>query len=102
MINLPRYIQGVAILCWGWQVELMLYAIPMAILLELKSSVSRRWVFTQKEFYLLADVTSVVLLGLIFYYFSTSRATHFLFYLIQVLPMVFYPVVLALNYSTSD
>lgn len=101
-MRLPLYIQGVAILCWGWQVEMLMYAIPMAVLLELKSQVKRRWVFSQKEFYLLADITSVMLVGLVVYYFSTTRATHFLFFLVQVMPMVFYPLVLALNYSTTE
>ncbi|MDK1023556.1 MAG: transglutaminase-like domain-containing protein [Gammaproteobacteria bacterium] len=102
MMRLPLYIQGVAILCWGWQVEMLLYAIPMALLLELKSHVNRRWVFSQKEFYLLADITSVVLVGLVVYYFATARVTHFLFFLVQVMPMVFYPLVLARNYSTTE
>ena len=79
-----------------------MYAIPMAVLLESKNRVNRRWEFTQKEFYLLADVSSLVLVGLVIYYFSTTRATHFLFFLLQVLPMVFYPMVLALNYSTTE
>jgi hypothetical protein len=101
-MRLPPYVQGVAILCWGWQVEMLMYAIPMTVLLELKSHVDRRWVFTQKEFYLLADVTSLVFVGLVVYYFSTTRATHFLFFLLQVMPMVLYPLVLALNYSTTE
>jgi len=101
-MKLPSYVHGVAILCWGWQVEMLMYAIPMALLLELKNHVDRRWVFTQKEFYLLADATSLVLVGLVIYYFSATRATHFLFFLLQVMPMVFYPLVLALNYSTTE
>ena len=102
MKNLPGYVQGLVILCWGWQVEMLIYAIPMAVLLELKTHVNRRWVFSKKEFYLLADVTSVVLVGLVIYYFSTSRAAHFIFFLLQVMPLVFYPLVLALNYSTTE
>jgi transglutaminase-like putative cysteine protease len=81
---------------------MLMYAIPMTVLLELKNHVNRRWEFTQKEFYLLADVSSLVLVGLVFYFFATTRTTHFLFYLLQVLPMVFYPMVLALNYSTTE
>jgi transglutaminase-like putative cysteine protease len=81
---------------------MLMYAVPMAVLLELKNHIDRRWVFTQSEFYLLADVTALVFMGLVVYYFSTTRATHILFFLLQIMPMVFYPLVLALNYSTTE
>jgi hypothetical protein len=101
-MKLAPYTLGLVILCWGLFVDMAVYALPLAILLESCHFVERRWVFTKQEFYLLADVTSISLVVLIVYYFSTVQASHFLYALIQILPIVLFPMLLALVFSTTE
>ena len=52
-----RYIQFVAIILWGWQTDLIWFALPMAIVWEAQFFFNRRWALTQKDFYQIADLT---------------------------------------------
>lgn len=100
-MKIARLVQGVAVILWGWHVDLLPLAIPMAVLLELRHFTVRRWDLGKTDFYRVADITSLLLVALAIYLFLTERASNFLISLVQLTPLLFYPLVLSLSYSTS-
>lgn len=100
-MKIARLVQGVAVILWGWHVDLLPLAIPMAVLLELRHFTVRRWDLGKTDFYRVADITSLLLVALAIYLFLTERASNFLVSLVQLTPLLFYPLVVSLSYSTS-
>ena len=66
----PQYLGSIAILFWGYQCDLLWFALPMAIIFEARFYFNRRWALTQKDFYQIADLTSVGLLLLVVFLLS--------------------------------
>ena len=71
----PQYLGGLAILFWGLQSDLLWFAIPMALILELRYFTKTRWALTQKDFYQIADLTSVALV-LVIVFLCVSDYSH--------------------------
>ncbi len=61
----PIILQGLVVFIWGLQTDLLWFALPMAIIVETKHLSNRRWALTKKDFYRIADLTTIVLLGMI-------------------------------------
>jgi len=97
----PRYIGGLAILFWGYQNDLLWFAIPMAIVLEARYFIIIRWALTKKDFYQIADLTGIVLLLMVLFLFLNRREYHFITTLISWLPILIYPLTIVLSYSTT-
>lgn len=98
----PKYVQSLTVLLWGFQTELLAFAVPMALLLEPRYFINRRWALGKQDFYRIADLTSLGLVALILYLFLNAREFHFITTLIKLLPLVFFPLVVVLAYSTSE
>ncbi|MEX2326698.1 MAG: transglutaminase-like domain-containing protein, partial [Pseudomonadales bacterium] len=86
---------------WGVQTDLLAFAIPMALILEGQFYLRTRWALTQQDFYRTADLTSLGLVGLITFLFINRSDYHFITTLLQWLPIVFFPLVTILAYSTT-
>lgn len=97
-----RFIQGLLLLVWGIQVDLIWFAIPMALIIEARHLLNRRWALDQKDFYRVADLTTIALFGIILFLFLNARTYHFITTLIQWLPIIFFPLVIVLAYSTTE
>ncbi len=97
----PKILQGLIIFIWGLQTDLIWFALPMAMLLEAKHLTNRRWALSQKDFYRVADLTTIALLGMIIFLFLNARTYHFITTLIQWLPILFYPLTIVMAYSTT-
>lgn len=98
----PIILQGLVVFIWGLQTDLLWFALPMAIMLETKHLSNRRWALTKKDFYRIADLTTIVLLGMIIFLFLNARTYHFITTLIQWLPILFYPLTIVMAYSTTE
>ena len=98
----PQYLGGFAILFWGFQLDLLLFAIPMAIVLEARYFTKTRWAFTKKDFYQIADLTGIVLLLTVIFLFLNRREYHFITTLLSWIPILIYPLVVILSYSTTS
>jgi transglutaminase-like putative cysteine protease len=98
----PKILQGLVVFIWGLQTDLLWFALPMAIMLETKHLSNRRWALTKKDFYRIADFTTIVLLGMIIFLFLNARTYHFITTLIQWLPILFYPLTIVMAYSTTE
>lgn len=97
----PRYLSGIATLFWGYQTELLWFALPMAIILETRYFLNRRWALEKTDFYRIADLTSVGLVGMVMFLFLNAREYHFITTLISWLPILLFPLVTVLAYSTT-
>ncbi len=97
-----KYIQALAILLWGAQTDLLMFAVPMAAILEIQHFLNRRWALTKSDFYRTADLTSVSMVVLIVFLFLNRAEYHFIKTLISWLPILFFPLVVVLSYSTTE
>jgi hypothetical protein len=97
-----RGIQSLALLLWGFQSELLIFAVPMALLWEGRFFFNRRWALTQQDFYLLADLTSVCLVLMIIFLFMNRAEYHFIHTLMQWLPILLFPLTITVGYSTNE
>ncbi|MDA0273575.1 MAG: hypothetical protein O3C68_10035, partial [Proteobacteria bacterium] len=97
----PRYLGGLSALFWGWQCELMWFAIPIAIILEARYYLNRRWALTKTDFYRVADLTSIGLIALVFFLSVNRQEYHFITTLLAWIPILLFPLVAVLAYSTT-
>lgn len=99
-INKPRWLQGIAVLLWGATTDLILFAIPMAIALEARYLIRHRFDLERNDFYQVANLTSIGLVGLVAWLIWGPRTTHFIIALTELLPLLFFPLVVVLAFST--
>ena len=97
-----RVIQSIAILLWGLQADLIWFAMPMAMLWEAQFFFNRRWAITQQDFYRIADLTSVMLIAILVFLFLNRTEYHFITTLVEWLPILFFPLVIVIDYSTTE
>ncbi len=97
----PRFLGGLSALFWGWQCELIWFALPIAIILEARYYLNRRWALTKTDFYRVADLTSIGLVAMIFFLFLNRQEYHFITTLLAWIPILLFPLVAVLAYSTT-
>ncbi len=97
-----RFVQTAALLIWGLQSDLIWFAIPMAIVWEAQFFFNFRWALTQQDFYRVADLTSVALVGILLFLFLNRSEYHFIITLVRWFPILFYPLVIVIGYSTTE
>ena len=97
-----RYVLFLGIIFWGYQCSLLEFAIPMAVILETRFFTSRRWKLTMPDFYRTADLTSCMFIIVGFYLFLNRASQPFLTTLLAWLPIVFFPLVTVIAYSTKN
>ena len=98
----PQYVGGFAILFWGFQCDLLWFAIPMSLLTETRYFVNTRWAFNKKDFYQIGDLTIIALTLAILFLFLNRREYHLITTLLTWIPILIYPLVICLGYSTSQ
>ena len=96
-----KYIGVLTILFWGYQTELWWFALPMAIIFETRFYLNRRWALTQKDFYRVADLTSVGLAGMVTFLFMNRQDYHFITTLLSWMPILVFPLMTVIAYSTT-
>ncbi|MDE0989424.1 MAG: transglutaminase domain-containing protein [Pseudomonadales bacterium] len=97
----PRYLGGLSVLFWGWQCELTWFALPIAIVLEARYYLNRRWALTKTDFYRVADLTAIGLVAMVFFLFLNRQEYHFITTLLAWIPILLFPLVTVLAYSTT-
>jgi transglutaminase-like putative cysteine protease len=97
----PQYVGGIATLFWGIQGDLIWFAIPMAIILEARYFLNRRWALTKTDFYRVADLTGIALICTVVFLFMNRGEYHFITTLLLWLPIAFFPLVVVFGYSTT-
>ena len=97
----PRYLGGLSAIFWGWQCELIWFALPVAIVLEARYYLNRRWALTKTDFYRVADLTTIALLTMVFFLFLNRQDYHFITTLLTWSPILLFPLVAVLAYSST-
>ncbi len=92
---------GVTTLFWGWQNGAWLTGLSLAILIEGARLLPWRWELDDQDFNRIADLSAVLLLGLIYYQYDT-HAVHGIFGTLRWLPLVLLPLLAAQIYSTRE
>lgn len=103
-INLksPPLLLGGALLIWGWQVQYLLLAGLLALLLEVADWLSWRWRISERELYRIVDGCAVGLAGLSLYAMLSGPPAKAIFTVLAGLPAVLWPLVAVQQYSTCQ
>ncbi len=97
-MNVPFLFLSACLLLWGWQTGYLLFAIPMALVLESSRFVHWRWEITRKDFYRLSDFSSVLLTVVVLYQFN-KNSMHGVYFVLEWLPFVFFLLLFIQRYS---
>ncbi len=100
-MKIPPFLLGAAVIFWGWQTELWILAIPIAISLEASPWVSSRWDFSQEDFLRIANLSLMILLSLFIYLLINNRSFYLIYTLLQWLPIAGFPLIAAQIYSVN-
>ena len=121
----PPLLLGATLLFWGWQSDLLPVGALLAVILESARVIHRRWEFSEEDFARLWTLCSLLFLGSAIYAFTandgpaafsgylenpslanqrnaggaSSRTAAAMF---RWLPMIFFPFMVALTFSTRD
>ena len=94
----PPFILGASMLLWGWQTGFLLYALPMALVLESSRWIKWRWSISDREFNNIADISGLVFFVLVIYVFSIDGAGG-IFVILTIMPFVLFLLVMVQRYS---
>ena len=90
-----------SLLVWGWQTELLLYAIVMGVLLELPYFIKWRIDFSDKDINQLADLSGVIFFVAIVYIFFNYEFQG-IYKILELLPFALIILMLAQNYGVKN
>ena len=100
-MKLATGVLAAALLLWGWHNELLLIALPLAVIIELPRWVPWRWQLDHKDFQRLADVTTVGFVLLAVYQFD-DRGASGIYGILLWLPVALFPLTATQLYSTRE
>ena len=92
---------GGALVFWGAMVDLIAFAIPLAVLAELPAVVRWRWQLDRRDFDRVCDLTAVLLVLLVLYQFDRIGVGG-IYGSLAWAPLALAPLLLAQCYSTRD
>jgi hypothetical protein len=70
----PSFILGASLIFWGWQTNLLIPAVVMALVLEGSRLVTVRWDFAASDFNRISDLCTVIFLGMLIYSFASKNS----------------------------
>ncbi|MFH1076060.1 MAG: transglutaminase domain-containing protein, partial [Pseudomonadota bacterium] len=97
----PPLLLGATIIFWGWNAGLILYAIPIALLVEGSRIVKWRWQFSQSDFNRFADLCTILFIGIVAYLYLADRTAYAILIILKSLPLVFVPILIPHIYSSQ-
>ncbi|MFM2063350.1 MAG: hypothetical protein RLZZ507_3020 [Cyanobacteriota bacterium] len=98
----PPFLLSAALIFWGWQTGIWIFAIPVAIILECSRFVQSRWDFSDDDIKRIANLCFLILVGLTIYLLIANRSFYIVYTLLQWLPIVFFPLIAAQVYAVND
>lgn len=90
-----------SLLVWGWQTELLLYAIVMGVLLELPFFIKWRIDFSDKDINQLADLSGIIFFLATVYIFINYEFQG-IYKVLELLPFALVIIMLAQNYGVQN
>ncbi len=101
-MNTPPGLVGVALLFWGWQTGLLLFAAPIALGLEGSRLVAWRWDLAPADVRRIADLCRVILVAMAVYLWATRGTARAVLGLIEWFPLAALPLVLCQAYGAGN
>jgi len=101
-MKIPALLFGAALMFWGWQTGFWILAAVMALVFESSRLIRMRWDLAPRDFSRISDGCTIIVIILLIYLLSSERSANFIVVVIQWLPVVLFPIMLAQAYSTSD
>jgi transglutaminase-like putative cysteine protease len=98
----PPFLLAAALLFWGWQSDYLLFAIPMALLLELPRFLKWRVDFSFSDYARVWDLCALLFLGAAIYIYSAEEMRLRAFLYTRWMPIIFFPMALAQTYGSED
>lgn len=98
---LPPGVLGAATLLWGWQCQLLAFAVPIAVLLEAARWTPWRWQLENRDFHRIADVSGVALLVIVAFQFD-AHGVGGIYGILRWLPFVIAGLTAAQLYSSAN
>jgi len=98
----PPLLIGVAILFWGFEVDLLVPAACMAVAVEASRWIKYRWDFKEADFRRVSTLCTLALTSIAFYQFLTGWFNHSAWMIFKWLPGFLLPLLLAQAYSTAE
>ncbi len=98
----PPLLLGAALVFWGWASDWLLLSMLMAVSLEGARILNIRWDLSFIDFTRIADLTAVILSGLIVYLFLNEGIFEMGFIILQWLPAIFFLLIITQFYSTQE
>jgi len=95
----PNYLVSLTLVFWGYQSDLLVWAVVMAVLLEWRQWIDWRRQLTDAEFYQLGNFCTFVFLCIVVLSFTVDHQRLFIRQVVLWLPFVFYPLLLGEYYS---
>lgn len=98
----PPFLLPAVLIFWGWQTELLIFGLVMAVIVEPARYVKTRWDLSPSDFRHIADLCAVLLIGAAVWVFSSSKTNRAIIDLLRWLPVVFFPLVATQFYSVAE
>jgi hypothetical protein len=98
----PSLLLGTALIFWGWQSGLWIFAVVMALAFESSRRIRLRWDLSAADFRRISDLCSLLFVILLVYLLVSDRSAYFLIVLVKWLPIIFFPLLVAQAFATSD
>lgn len=99
----PRYLLGAALLFWGWQTGLSIWAVPMAVILEAPNFLRTRWELSLADLNRIWNLCAVLFFGAaVILYSSEDSPVSVPLKFMQWLPFPFFPMMLAQAYGSAE
>ena len=95
----PPWLMAGALLFWGWQTGLLIFAAPLAVALEFSRYTRARWEMSDKDLCRVVDLCVALFVGAFLLLYSMEDRMLFIFKLAQWLPFCLYPIMLAQAYG---
>ncbi|TAE59541.1 MAG: transglutaminase domain-containing protein [Nostocales cyanobacterium] len=98
----PPLLIATALIFWGWQTGLWIFAIPIAIILESSRFVQSRWDFSIEDIKKIANLCVVILVALTVYLLVSTKSFYVIYTLLQWLPIISLPLIATQIYGVND
>lgn len=100
-MKIPPFLMTITLFFWVWQTGITYWlAIAMAVMIEASRLISWRWELSPAHFRRISNLTLIIVI--IAYWLVIFKSFGFVYALLQVLPILFFPLLIAQTYSTSD
>jgi len=98
----PPLLLGAALLFWGWQCGMLPLAAGMALILEGSRLIRFKLNPSPSDFSRIADLCGIGFLVLFIYFYASKGSTRAILGLLQWLPLICFPLLIAQVYSAGE